>query len=515
MKMRKLFATLALSLFAFASVGAAFLAAPKASEVKADPEPWMTQFVLNANNVSEWGGIDLNSFRLKVWKDGSYESTVKDVAIHKLTSDNYYTYNMVFDADYSYDRIQFYFYQNSEAKYSAVENKAQDASSNVPSIYCSATGTWDSGAGVWNASFSSSIVSSYLIFDNEDPATHETYSFVPDFSDSLMIASSVVVTDVNLANRYGSISILGAPDTGWGLTYDVIRESSRSLITGNAGSSWFGFKAAGTYDFIFHNSYSDGGVVEIREHVAPVSTYIYYVTQADALVSDYIYSWGGSKQFTGFPGTPIASVVGVKDITHLGRLHFQGDEVGKRIYKIPVTIGYPTGDNVFEFNNGKSKYEEGGWESETFDLVAGAAYWYTGGANANAGLALDFFELAEDIRWSSSESHSVCEISSSNAAKIVNAYKALDADIKTTYINNTTVYTLRRDGQTGEELVSYRVVVEELAKKYNIPLEGNYVGVFGLNSNDSTALITTIVIVSLVAVSAVIVFVAVRKRKVD
>ena len=83
-----------------------------------------------------------------------------------------------------------------------------------------------------------------------------------------------------------------------------------------------------------------------------------------------------------------------------------------------------------------------------------------------------------------------------------------------TYIDCTTVYTHKRDGSDGNEYVSYRFVIEELARIANIELgSGSRVD---LSSNYEKYNATTLIaIISVVAISSVLVvtLVLVKRRQ--
>ena len=193
-------------------------------------------------------------------------------------------------------------------------------------------------------------------------------------------------------------------------------------------------------------------------------------------------------------------------MTGNGVIHFQGGDTAKLIYKIPVTIGYPSGDTTFMFNNGSGDYK-----SEERALVDGAAYWWTGIPNTDAGEAIEFLAFAEDIR-NHAEDTSVCNISAANAALIVNGYNALDDSLAATYIDGTTVYTYRRDGESGNELVSYRVVVEQLGKIANIAVDGA-VSSYRFDILSGSNLSIVIISVATVSALAATLFFVFKKRK--
>lgn len=180
------------------------------------------------------------------------------------------------------------------------------------------------------------------------------------------------------------------------------------------------------------------------------------MTNSGEATNDCIYSWGGSNQFGAFPGTKITEITGAKEVTG-GVLHFQGGSDKKLIYKIPLQAGYPTGDNMFMFNNGTSEYK-----SDERSIMATATYWWTGPANMEATKGLEFLIEAEAIR-NAAEKHSVCNISREDAKTIVNYYNNnIGSDVRARYVDTSSTYTWVSSDMSDSTLVNYRDIIIRL-----------------------------------------------------
>ena len=290
--------------------------------------------------------------------------------------------------------------------------------------------------------------------------------------------------------------------------YGAVREASAFKQCINYDLNSFQL-SAGTYDVFCYNSFEDNGVFEIKKYGDAQETKIYYVTNSADPTVDYIYSWGGTQQFGGFPGTAITAVEGVQELSRNGVVHFQGGDA-KLIYQIPVTIGYPTGDEMFMFNNGTSEYK-----SAERELYSEGAYWWTGDPNNTAGDAIEFINLVETFRHTANDS--ICEIVQSNAQTLVNCYNAFTKEEQETYIDCTTVYSWTDTTKTSSKLYTYKEVMERLSLIAGIDLSsygsGERIVTDTTSTVDSNSLIAVVSIISIVSLSSVAILVVIKKRK--
>lgn len=285
--------------------------------------------------------------------------------------------------------------------------------------------------------------------------------------------------------------------------YSLCWDTSRELM--HLGSNnWLSLKEAGTYDFIIADA-----TITIKKHSLLTDTYIYYVTESGEATNDYIYSWGGSMQFGAFPGTKITEVPEVKEVTNKGVLHFKGGSDKKLIYKIPLQTGYPTGDNMFMFNNGTSEYK-----SDERSITETATYWWTGPANMEATSGLEFLLEAEIIRNSAANT-SICNISREDAKTIVNRYNNnIGSDVRTTYVDTSSTYTWVSADMTDSKLVNYRDIIVRLASiAGSTYVAGSSLINLGNHSNfDATvsAILAVIVVAGTITTATLIIL---KKRK--
>ena len=117
---------------------------------------------------------------------------------------------------------------------------------------------------------------------------------------------------------------------------------------------------------------------------------------------------------------------------------------------------------------------------------------------------------AEAIRNAAAD-YSVCNISKSNAQSLVSTYKSMGVYMQETYIDCTTVYTHKKDGSDGNELVSYRDVMVELARIAEVSLSSNRVTTRALVMNNVTIIV--IIAISTVSFAALVTVLVIKKRK--
>ena len=291
--------------------------------------------------------------------------------------------------------------------------------------------------------------------------------------------------------------------------YLMMDEESKQYVQGDPSEghpNWWYMDGSGTFDFILSNS-----GFKMRKHVDDY--YAVYLVGVDADVWVYTFGESGYKQFGDFPGTQLSAIAGKSDVK--GDLHFQGSDFG--LWTLDVHIGYPTADHmILSYKN-----EYGVVANQTADmlLVPESAYYFSDIEdyyNDDASAALNFLSYAEEYRLGATD-ESVCNISSSNAALIVNKYNHLSDDQREIYVDTTTVNTHKRDGSEGKEYVSYRVVMEQIALIAGVNLAGSgrtisspiTVG----TTTDPTTLIAVVSIVAVISLSSVAVLLVLKKRK--
>ena len=502
MKFKHVISSVALAMVTAFALAAGLAQPREAKEVRADGE-WLFSAVLDLNTsgteIPTYDGFDGSSIKFKCWNNSDYDGSVKMFDMHQTGVENVYMVIAKFESSYTFDRVQFRYTETSGDKYSEAHSETfSSASVNKCIRGYNWLGGWTDGT--WDLALSKCEA--------------------PSFNDG----SSVHLFEQDVANtRYKLTNIDLAADAYANFFFDLatngyvpfIRDTCSNNIFKGVGTTWAQVDTSCRVDIFLENSYSDGGVIELKVHGEPSETYIYYVLENNTPTNDYIYAWGGSQQFGAWPGKKLVNydelqdkyvpAEGVEEVTNNGVLHFQGSETPKLIYKIQVSVGYPVGDDQFKFNNNDN------WESEARPINGHNAYWYTGNANSLAGYAIDFLVMAEGIRNAASNT-SVCNISKSNAELIVNQYLSLGAAMQEDYIDCTTVYTHKRDKSEGNELVSYRAIIEELAAKAEINLPG--ASSLKFNALASFDLTVTVIIVTMAISSmAIVVTLVAKKRK--
>lgn len=509
MKFRHFITSLAVTAVGAFGVLAGLSQKSEAKVAKADTgDTWMFTAFLNTATIPESYKSDCSNFRFHVWGTNVDEF----FTMHETGSDDVYTVNCSFNDDQTVIGGQFVFEQSGEGlKYSKDISFGYDKNSD---FFGQMSWTFDEdywSDGKWKALDQKWMRNTVYYYDTDGNSQNTEFSIDP--VNNRLILQNLVINETNLGKSV-DVLIRGY----WADGYNCIYNTD---LTNGGSAGWFKFKEVGTYDLIIENECKDDGaghkgIIEIKKHEAANNTFIYYVTNSASATTDYIYSWGGSEQFGSFPGTSIASLVAAdkaKEVTGNGVLHFQGGDDSKLIYRIDITIGYPTGDSMFMFNNGTDSYK-----SAERAIAAEHAYWWTGDANHNAAHGLDFLITAEAYR-NGADDHSVCNISDVNASVIVGLYNVLDKDVRETYVDSSKVYTYKVDPdarQPGDEneLVSYRKVMEQLGEIAGVAVVGQELTRFDnvLGSTDSSVVLI-IVAASLVSAAGLVTLLVIRKRK--
>ena len=519
MKIKRLLSGIGLGLFAFAAVGAGLVGAKakKAESVKADdPVHCMFSASLDASALEE--AYATSNYRLHVW--GTAIDT--ELPMHPSGQDHVYTVIAYLTDSQTVSGAQFVFYQddgwNSGNKYSENLNLYSSTSeSSVVSkdvnngISYSFKGTTEWTDGHWGTSDRYVVDTPKVAHTDHSGGTTTWYEMVLEPENH-----RYAYYGMEIAQRYIDLISFEYPASRNSFIffpYNMLNRFGKAATNEVGGSSyWTYLNEAGTYDIFIEDSFDGEGIISLKKQEAETSASIYYVTASASATTDYIYSWGGEEQFGSFPGTPIADLVTgekARELTGNGVIHFQGGETPKLIYEIDISIGYPDGDLMFMFNNGTRDYKS----DERF-IVDEAAYWWTGPANSEAGDAIEFLIYAE-ARRNAADSYSVCNISEANASAIISLYNGFDAEIRETYIDCTLVYTWSDSSKTSESLFTYRKVIEELGKKFNIEVVGlsSSPSLQFRNAEFNSQSIIIIVSIGIASISALSLLIVLKKRK--
>lgn len=277
------------------------------------------------------------------------------------------------------------------------------------------------------------------------------------------------------------------------------------LYTDWVAGNNFKMKYAGTFTLYYYSNVEDYDIFSWAFGIEPVD-YIYYVTASSDETVDYIYGYGGGNEFSTWPGKQIKTVG--TDVTNSAILKFQGNDI--RVYKICLL---PSITSTFVINNNGS--------SKTADLTttSGAAYWWTDGANVDAGAALDLLVDTENTRNAvtasgSIKSYSICGIAPSKARSLYNTYYSFSA--KETYIDSSKTYTYLDETGTDEGLVSFYDIFMELkqiAVSAGLSVSGTSTGLIGQVTSTDISSIITITVITTVAIAGCGAYFFFRKKR--
>lgn len=514
MKVKKLLSVLGLGLFAAVSVGAgvALNKGAKAEAVKADdPKTWMMRFQFNAGSASQhYPGTFENRFNgasFHCWGD-DFDIWAPAEKMFEYSDQDYYGVNVSFTDSQVVKGAQWKVsrddagdaYSVDIGKFGAYDNYTLTKDSPYLIIGWTFGEDWQGDKFKFYSEYGSQTTNDILLEWEGGGAG----SFDQDPENNVFIFSNY--------SPNKSPSYISARSDGYTVT---LRENLRAMVTPESwryltkgGSDYVIYLATeGYYDFVLGN-----GSFAVKKHEDPHNSYIYYVSDktGDDPTTNNIYAWDelGNQQFGPWEGASIATIA--EDVT--GVVKFEGSF--KRIYKIPVQTGYPTGVNSLIFNGGGS-------QSSAFPMIDGAAYWWEGGANVNAGASLDLIFRIEELRNAVTaegdiKDYSICGISSTDAAEVVGKYNDLNEDSRN-MVNSSTTKTYAGKGTDVETDISFRNIVIELGKIANVEVTGASRTISGNNgvaqNVDSTTLIAIISVICLVSISSIVVLIVVKKRK--
>lgn len=503
MKLKKLFSAIGLGLFAVASVSAgvlAFAKGPRMEMARADnPDDKMFTVIIDMGDAAGYDGFNSPEVHCYDAVGGSFD---KYQMLHQVTG-TYYTGTLTYrSADQSVDTIEFLFKQNSEDKFStslsvtplpgtacrfAYNNSwSQDPSQgNRYEWELTKEGTWDNLRFQYYGSGLNNI----------------TASFEPNVADKSYKATFTIAQEDFNPSDSGQIYF-----GGWGL--GALRQSSVDAYTTDFTLNSFNLAMAGQFDLIVRDNYSDSGIMELKFY-SESREYIYLVG-VNITEDTYVYTFGesGYKEFGNHPGTALKDIVSAEEIH--GDLKFQGEEYN--IWRLEVNMYYPKADHIIlsQLN------EHGIVGTQTADmlLIRGSAYWFSYDEdyhNDLAGASLKFLFDTEAIRKAATD-QSVCDVTTEQAEDIVSTYQSLGTFMQTTYIDCTYVNTWADETRTSKAYVSYRAVIERLAKIANINLTPSR-DVDSKSYVNNSSLMVTIIAIATISAAGVVALILIRRRK--
>ena len=511
MKLKKLFSVIGLGLFAVASVSAgvlAFAKGPRMEMAKADPEPddSIVTFILNLGEATGYDGFNSPEVHIQ---DTTGTSIDKYQMMHKVTG-NYYMASITYrSADQDANYLEFLFKQNSEDKWSTSAAISLSGNSNKVML-CSYNNTWapdgeqPTHGYEWELTTNAWTSTRFQYYGDGDNNI-QNVSFTPD------IASKTFKATFEVVDKEGAEfdpDDLGQVFFGtWGLA--AFRQASVDEYMNDYTTNSFKLLSAGKYDIILHNEFADGGVFELKKYTAS-EEYIYLVGE-DISPETAIYSFGegGFKGYGDWPGTRLKNVAGAVQVQ--GDLKYQGTT--KYIWKVTLEIGYPKADHIILAS--VNEFDVVGLQTGDMPLARKRSFHFVQDLDDHddlEGAAIDWLLETEAVRKAATN-ESVCSVSKENAVHAVNIYQSLGAYMQSEYVDCTLVNTWTDNTKTAKGYVSYRKVVEQLAKIAEIDLgETNTTVSFGYKTNE-TMLIAVISVITTISVAGVVALVVIRKRK--
>ena len=502
--LKKLLSFVGLGVFAITSAAAGLLLAkaPEANEVKADePNTWMFRAQLNLGVISPSRpdpAFEIEHVKLHYWGDGDLDAYADASFMFTNPFDNdYYGVNISLPDSQTVNGMQWVVTQTGVGdKYSVNLEKFGDEAvtqlnkdSSLFIIEHQFDNEWTGDH--WNPTNDVGYVTGYIRLE-VGTGDYDYFYFTKDPASNTFKLNDFTLTETKAMD-------LDVDGNVYLSHVNLFDEASLPYIEVGQPNWWW--MDEGTYNFVLKD-----GEVAVRKHAKYLGEiYLVNITE-DAYI--YTFGEGGEEEFGAFPGTRLGDIGMAADIK--GALKFQGNDWD--LHSLCLYMGYPAADHlIVTYLN---EHGHPGYQTADMLLKNGSAYWCSDDPeyhNDDAGKALWFLELAESYR-EDADGKSVCNISKAEAAALVDDYNLLSEDVRTYYVDCTTVTTYRRDGEPGTEDVPYRAVMEELAKIAEVELVGVSRPITTSGSVTITAIVGIIAIIAVASISAVFVVVTLKKK---
>ena len=285
---------------------------------------------------------------------------------------------------------------------------------------------------------------------------------------------------------------------------EMVDEDSEKYVY-SGSRQWMSLKESGTYDFIVYS-----GFVKILKH-GTTDSYIYYVTQSSEACTDRLYTFGYNESHGDWSHSPrIADIPGVEEYFGSSddfKFNYDNDHQGlsRRVYKIPLTIGYPADDKLIITNDSREV------QTGNMDIIGGTAYvWepYNEYTNINIAKALEFVLAAEELRTAASMS-SVCNVSAQDAKDLYDEYLALTVP-QQEIVNRCVVWTWADKEMSSSKDVSYALVVEMFGIRGGVITDSSS---FNFNSADNNSIMIIIITISAVSLASIATLLVLKKKR--
>lgn len=503
MKFKHVIASFALAAITSLGVIAGLSAHKEAKEVKADSgDTWGFGVVLDVSTIPDEWRSECNNFRFHVWGTNVDET----FAMHSVGAADIYAVNVSFTDSQIVSGGQFIFEQNSDDKYSLDASfgysKDSDFFGYMSWKYNNdaswTDGKWPLKSQSWNRaqiSYYDTSLKTQNVDMTYDPVNRRFHY------DNLVIDSNNIYQPIEL--------LIGGT---WNYTYDAIYNYSATM---SGSGAWFEVKDTGTYDIFVNDEFKyegepSGGIIEIKKH-GLTDSYIYYVTQSGDACTDRLYTFGYNESHGDWNHAPrVTDIEGVEE--YFGnsddfKFNYDNDHQGlsRRVYKIPLTVGYPADDKLIITNDARDV------QTGNMDIIGGTAYvWepsneYT---NINIAKALEFVLAAEELRSAASMS-SVCNVSAEDAKDLYDEYLTLTVP-QQEIVNRCVVWTWADKEMSSSKDVSYALVVEMFGIRGGVISDGSS---YNFSSVDNNSIMIIIITISAVSVASLATLLVLKKKR--
>ena len=477
---RKLFISSLLTMLLGFSLFSGLSAKKEASVTKAD-DTWvyMITLDLSQSDIPSTPGFNSNTLEFGCFDGTDEDSVLVSVPLHESGVGNVYTVIAEFESGFQFDTVRFVYGSTVYSNTEVIE--MVDSDSSYRCLKASHTGSHTSG--MWP------ITVETMEGPTLDNAGTELVFFYND-DESNFYLEDVELFEPDTISFYLSYGDAYVP---------MIDDTSLGVFFSESGTNYAYVKKDVTVTIIIDNDYSDNGVVHFKgDSIESGSIYLVNVSED---INIYISGSYGDGVFGAYPGERLGDI-DVADIV-LTTIKLNGSEVS--IWKIDLDIGAPYNEYILFSESGEDYDEE-----KRIGLTNYAAYCFENdeySINYYLGTALHFVYMAEGIR----NSGSICSIGYEDAYGLVESYNELSSDARD-YVAEVTIYTFKKDDTSGYENVSYKDVVEELGRKYELSVTGsNAYFIRDLLLSSNTTLI--IVMTSTITLLFILMLIIFKKKK--
>ena len=504
MKLKSLLVAFGLAAATSFAIALGVSANQNAKPVHAEGETWMINASVDMGTyLTGLDGFDDSNLLFRCGMDGKGDWA--EAKMYPSGSPHVYNVNIAFGDAFAFNRIQVKFKQGEADKYSVAYSISGSKETHYQAYYLTASGE---GVGAWEGD-------NWKVSGNGCELGFE-YDEVPfDITEDIP-NRRFICSNVELENNYSKYFNFYYRHS-WNFLYDSLTNSAKEYIGASYADNWISFKTAGHYDIILKSDGADGGILDFKLRESSES-YIYYVTQSSSATEDYIYTYGADEAFGAWPGTKVKSVPGVVELFgdsedfKFNHSSYDGSK-NRRVYKIPLTIGYPKDDHVI-FNYYAGPENPSNSKTDNMIIEAGCAYFWTAVSNwrnPNDGIALDFITKVEAARKAAA-SESICSLTTEKAKELYDEYNALYAAPKN-IINQCELYTWTDNTKTAKANVSYGDVMNRIGIIGGVVVESAYVSVNFMENSNTTTFTVVAVIAGALAVGLGLFFVAKKTRR--